>query len=110
MLAHVAAWHDATAYRLHRFTATGVPQDKVEPDDDAFNARVARESAELSDERVIATLDASYARLQAAIRDLPVGYGDDDEGWVEAVVAGNTYDHYPEHLVELAAAYNLRDS
>lgn len=102
MLAHVAAWHDATAYRLNRFTATSTPQDKVEPDDDAFNARVARESADLPDARVLATLDSSFARLHSALQELPDGYADDDDGWVEAVVAGNTNEHYAEHLPELS--------
>ena len=42
MLGHIAAWHDATTYRLHRFAATGHEQPQVEADDDGFNARVAQ--------------------------------------------------------------------
>lgn len=29
---------------------------------------------------------------------------DVDDGWVEAVVAGNSFEHYEEHLVELGVA------
>jgi Mycothiol maleylpyruvate isomerase N-terminal domain len=101
MLAHVAAWHDATAFRLHRFAATGRPQPKVEPDDDQFNARVAAESVDRTPEQVRRALHTSYERLRAAVAGLPVEL--DPDGWIEAVVAGNSYGHYVEHRAEVDA-------
>jgi len=99
MLAHVAAWHDATAFRLHRYAATGRPQPKVEADDDAFNARVAAETTDRSPEQVRTALIGSFDRLRAAIASLPAAL--DPDGWIEAVVSGNSIGHYEEHLPEL---------
>jgi hypothetical protein len=99
MLSHIAAWHDATTYRLSRFAATGKQQPTVEPDDRAFNARVAAEAAGLPPEHVVQTLEASARRLRDAIVELPPGL--DEEGWIEAVVGGNSFDHYDEHREEL---------
>jgi uncharacterized protein (TIGR03083 family) len=101
MLAHVTAWHDATGFRVHRFGATGQSQPKVEEDDDRFNARVAVETADLSPDRILASLRSSYVRLRDAVASLAAL---DDDGWVEHVVAGNTYEHYEEHLPEVEAA------
>ena len=101
MIAHVAAWHDATSYRLFRFAATLHGQPKVEADDDAFNARVASETEDRSDDQVLSALDRSFDRLRVAVAELPPGFAAADDGWVEAVVAGNTFDHYAEHLDEL---------
>jgi Mycothiol maleylpyruvate isomerase N-terminal domain len=109
MLAHVAAWHDATAYRLYRFGATDRAQPKLEPDDDVFNARIAAESEALEDDRVIADLDRSHDRFRTAVLELPTGFADTDDGWVEAVVGGNSYEHYPEHLEELDAMGSATD-
>jgi len=101
MLGHLAAWHDATTYRLHRFAATRHEQPVVEADTDAFNARAASEVGGLSGDEVRAGLRASYERIRGAIRALP---SLDPDGWVVAVVAENTYEHYDEHFVELDGA------
>jgi uncharacterized protein (TIGR03083 family) len=98
MLGHVAAWHDATAYRLDRFAATGHEQPPVEADEDRFNARVAAEVEGLPAARLVEWVRASHDRLDRALRALPAL---DADGWVEAVVAGNTFEHYEEHTPEL---------
>ena len=102
MLAHIAAWHEATAYRLHRFAATGHPQPKVVEDDETFNAQVAAETAGRHAELVRADVHVSFERLRLALLTLDPEL--DAKGWVEAVVAGNTYEHYEEHREELRAA------
>jgi len=102
MLAHIAAWHEATAYRLHRFGATGHPQPKVVEDDETFNAQVAAETAGRHAELIRADVHATFERLRAAVVTLDPEL--DPKGWVEAVVAGNTYEHYEEHREELRAA------
>jgi hypothetical protein len=101
MLGHLAAWHDATTYRLHRFAATRHEQPVVEADTDAFNARAASEVSGLSGEEIRAGVRASFEQLRDAIRALP---SLDPDGWVVAVVADNTYEHYDEHLPELDGA------
>jgi len=102
MLAHIAAWHEATAYRLHRFGATGHPQPKVVEDDETFNAQVAAETVGRHAELIRADVHATFERLRAAVLTLDPEL--DPKGWVEAVVAGNTYEHYEEHREELQAA------
>ena len=102
MLAHIAAWHEATAYRLHRFGATGHPQPKVVEDDETFNAQVAAETVGRHAELIRADVHATFERLRAAVLTLDPEL--DPKGWVEAVVAGNTYEHYEEHREELRAA------
>jgi len=102
MLAHIAAWHEATAYRLHRFGATGHPQPKVVEDDETFNAQVAAETAGRHAELIRADVHATFERLRAAVLTLDPEL--DPKGWVEAIVAGNTYEHYEEHREELRAA------
>ena len=102
MLAHIAAWHEATAYRLHRFGATGHAQPKVVEDDETFNARVVAETAGRHAELIRADVHASFERLRLALLTLDPEL--DQKGWVEAVVAGNTYEHYAEHHDELRAA------
>ena len=47
------------------------------------------------------TSTATFERLRAAILTLDPEL--DPKGWVEAVVAGNTYEHYEEHRDELRA-------
>ena len=101
MLAHIAAWHEATAYRLYRFGATGHPQPKVVEDDEAFNAAVATETAGRHAELIRADVHATFERLRAAVLTLDPEL--DPKGWVEDVVAGNTYEHYEEHRDELRA-------
>ncbi len=105
MLAHIAAWHDATAYRLHRFGATGHAQPKVVDDDEAFNARVAAEIAGRPPEMIRTDVHGSFERLRAAVLALDPEL--DPKGWVEAVVAGNTYEHYDEHRAELESAFSV---
>jgi hypothetical protein len=104
MLAHLAAWHDATASRLRRYATTRRPQPKIDDDDDAFNARVAEAAVGRADDRILADLDASFVQLRAAVEALPVSYLTSDDGWAEAVLAGNSYEHYVEHVAELEPA------
>ena len=105
MLAHVTAWHDATAFRVQRYGATSHTQPKVEEDDDRFNERVAAETAGLPPDRILASLRSSYDRLRDAVASLDTL---DEDGWVEHVVAGNTYEHYEEHLPEVEAPLTRR--
>jgi uncharacterized protein (TIGR03083 family) len=100
MLAHVAASHDLTAMQMRRFRETGQVPD-VPTDEDALNAATAKEAAGRDAQTIVAEVRASYGRLLEEIRML----GDDDlaaaDAWPVNVVAGNTHEHYADHLVDL---------
>ncbi len=102
MLAHVAAWHDATEYRLRRFAVTRHPQPKLQEDDDRFNARVAAETAGFPADEVLAYLQESFMRLRSTLASMPPEA--DPDGWIEAVTAGNTFEHLPEVDALVAAS------
>ncbi|MBI2773279.1 MAG: DinB family protein [Chloroflexi bacterium] len=109
MLAHVSAWHDLTARRLRTFATSGT-QEPAE-DADAFNARVAREATGRTRDEILRELDRSAKDLRGAVealtdeqvvrdtRDTPQG----PAGWAVAVVAGNSYGHYEEHVDDMRA-------
>lgn len=101
MLAHVAAWQDETTHRLYRFLATGNPQPVPDDDEDRYNARVAAETADRTPSDVRRALRRSFERLRQAISELNIPLPEDD--WVGAVVAGNSWGHYAEHVLEVEA-------
>src|SRR5688500_17389787 len=102
MLAHIAAWHEATAYRLYCFGATGHPQPKEVEDDEALNAAGAAEADGRHAELTRADVHATFERLRAAVLTLDPEL--DPKGWIEGVVAGNTYENDEEHGDEVRAA------
>ncbi|HUG47713.1 MAG TPA: DinB family protein [Candidatus Limnocylindria bacterium] len=100
MLAHIAAWHELTVERLAAFARSGEMQPLAIPEDD-MNARVARSAEGRTAGEVLAAADGSFRRVRQQI-----GYLSDEQlaahdGWPAAVIAGNTYGHYAEHLRDL---------
>ena len=109
-LAHVAAWEQSLLALLtgrDRLGAIGVPS--TEEDIDKVNDAVFKAHRRQSVEEVRRYSTDSHTQLMAALRELsdadlqrPYSFyqpGDPDEmrpviGWV----AGDTYDHYPEHI------------
>jgi hypothetical protein len=103
MLAHVTAWHDLTADRINRFLATGKPENRREADEpDAFNARVARQAVGRTAGEIIEELDMSFSRLHRHLERMTDAQLVAHDGWAAHVIAGNTYDHYAEHMADLA--------
>lgn len=130
MLGHVAAWHESAARRIAAYRVTG--KTETDPkvsrglfehlglasadrealaekwDMDRFNAAVAAASAGKDRHTILAALDESLGRLRAAVTALTDEQVSADvaEGrpFVVAVVAGDSYEHYPEHQPELAGA------
>jgi hypothetical protein len=105
MLAHVAAWHDETTHRLYRYMATGhhqPPPNEGDASDDAYNARVVDETRDRTPDQILHSLRRSYARLRGAVAEL--GAELDEDGWVSAIVGGNSHGHYEEHQPEVEAA------
>lgn len=104
VVAHVAAWEDRTASRLATFRESGARTSSGVTDTDEFNADVVARTQERSARDVLDELESSHARLLTEIGKLEPAHLRADDGWVLAVVAGNSYGHYAEHHVELMAA------
>lgn len=100
MLAHIAAWHEVTARRMVRFRDTGAQQPPV-GDVNAFNAEVAGEARGAAVDEVLRRLDGSHAALADALAPLDDAALQAFDGWAVAVVAGNSFGHYTEHIEEL---------
>jgi hypothetical protein len=100
MLGHIGAWHDRTVEALGRLSETGdVPP--VTEETDAINARAARAAVGRTTGEILFALDDSYRLVQRAVSRLTDAQLSAHDGWAVAMIAGNTYDHYAEHLADL---------
>ncbi len=98
LVAHVAAWEDATRRRLRAFQERGErPGPPGEVDD--FNAKVVAEHRFVGAEAILGELETAHRMLVEEIVRL-----DAVDDWIERIVAANTFGHYAEHAEELAAA------
>jgi hypothetical protein len=102
MLAHISTWHDRTVEALSRLTETGELPGTPE-DTDAINARAARAAIGRTTGEVLFALDDSYRLVRRAVARLADAQLTGHDGWATAMIAGNTYDHYTEHLADLDA-------
>lgn len=102
MLAHITAWHDLTSDRLAKFAEkgepVGLPGDEHE---DAINTRTARGADGRTTGEILYGLDDSFRRLRRAVARLSDVQLAAEDGWAAAVIAGNSFDHYAEHLADL---------
>jgi hypothetical protein len=96
MLAHIAAWHDATHDRLGKMILSGQPEEGA-PDEDAFNARIARQAIGRTAGEILKEMEMTYNRLRRQVSRLTDQQLKADDGWASQVVAANTYEHYAEH-------------
>jgi len=101
MLAHVVTWHDLTVERLGAFVESGEPQG-IDGETDSINARAARAAEGRTSGEILLTLDESFRRLRRMVSRLTDGQLWAHDGWAAAVIAGNSYDHYTEHLPDAA--------
>ena len=102
MLAHISAWHELTTGRLLKFSESGEPVDLPgEESEDAINLRAARASdGRTTGEVVMATAD-THRRLRRTVAAMTDAQLAAHDGWAAAVIAGNSFDHYAQHLDEL---------
>jgi hypothetical protein len=101
MLGHVGTWHERTAEALGALTATGeVPGAPEETD--AINARSARAAVGRTTGEILFALDDSYRVVRRAVARITDDVLLAHDGWAAAMIAGNTYGHYEEHLADLA--------
>jgi hypothetical protein len=103
LVAHVPAWFDLTIDRLAKFRATGDTRGPGGEVDD-INAAVVARTRGRDVLEILDGLDASMTKLLVEIEKLSDEQIHANDGWVMAIVAGNTYGHFAEHHVELQAA------
>lgn len=100
MVAHIATWHDMTGDRLGRFMDSGEPVD-FDGHEDAINARAARAATGRTTGEIIQGVEDSYRRLHRQVSRLTDEQLVDHDGFAAAIIAGNSYGHYREHLADL---------
>jgi uncharacterized protein (TIGR03083 family) len=94
VLAHIAYWEDSLTRKIER-RKSGAPSPDAGLDVDAINAREQAARAGWSLEQARAELDASHARVLAALASVPDI--DPDE------VDDDTWEHYAEHADAIRA-------
>jgi hypothetical protein len=100
MLAHIAAWHDATHDRLGKMILSGQPEEGV-ADTDTFNARVSRQAIGRTAGEVLKEMEMTFNRLRRQISRLNDQQLVADDGWAAFVIAENTYEHYADHAADV---------
>jgi hypothetical protein len=108
LVAHAAAWEDRTATRLETFRESGAKSFPGVDDTDEFNAAVVERTRGRDAREVLGELDAAHARIVREIGKLTTQQIHPNDDWVIAVVAGNTYGHYADHLDEIFASVPKR--
>ena len=111
-LAHLSIWHRRALDVLDPVEpprVPGIPASGIEDTDiNQFNDRFYEEQKDQPLDEALASFRESYRQLLAVVErmteaDLMSPLRDETRLW--EVVAGNTYDHYPEHLSAIRAAF-----
>jgi len=102
MLAHITTWHELTVERLAGLIASGEPPG-LDEHEDVINARAARAAEGRTSGEIVQSMQDSYARLRREVTRLSDQQLVDHDGFAAAVIAGNSYGHYREHLPDLEA-------
>ena len=100
MLAHIAAWHDLTTERLGKFALGGKPVP-LDSEEQKFNARVARQAVGKTAGEVLKDLEATFNKLHRRLQSMTDQQLTAQNGWAAQVIAGNTWDHYQEHMADI---------
>lgn len=103
MLAHISTWHELTSDRLARFHESGEPVD-LGDETDAINARAARAAEGRTTGEIVVGMEDTYRRLRREIARLSDAQLAAHDAWASAIIAGNTFEHYDEHLADLEEA------
>ena len=108
LVAHAAAWEDRTATRLRAFIESGAKTLSGVDDTDEFNAAVVERTRGRDAREVIGELDAAHTRILDEIGKLTPDQIHANEDEAIAIIAGNTYGHYADHLDEIFASVPKR--
>jgi hypothetical protein len=112
--AHLNGWREWSARRLEAAAAgTGVPEmpwpsgmsEETDAGTDEINAWFAAESERRSADDVLSETRSQFARIRAAIEQIPAGTLDQSPPWLDgyplwAVIDGSLA-HYEEHNVDI---------
>jgi hypothetical protein len=108
LVAHAAAWEDRAATRLATFRESGAKTYPGVDDTDEFNAAVVERTGGRDAREVLGELDAAHARIVGEIGRVTREQIHANDDWIIALVAGNTYGHYADHLDEIFASVPKR--
>jgi hypothetical protein len=100
MLAHISTWHELTVDRLSGLLASGEPPD-LDEHEDSINARAARAAEGRTSGEIVQSMHDSFGRLRREVARLTDGQLREHDGFAAAVIAGNSFGHYREHLADL---------
>jgi hypothetical protein len=100
MLAHIGTWHELTVERLSGLVGTGEPPE-LDEDEDVINARAARAAEGRTSGEILQSMQDSYSRLRREVARLTDGQLAEHDGFAAAVIAGNSYGHYRQHLADV---------
>ena len=100
MLAHLGTWHDLTVERLGGLMSTGEPQG-LDEHEDAINARAARAATGRTTGEIVQGVEDSFRRLRRQVSLLTEEQLAAHDSWAAAIVRGNSFGHYEEHLADL---------
>ena len=100
MLGHISTWHELTVERLAGLISSGEPP-AFDEDEDAVNARAARAAEGRTSGEVVQSMHDSFGRLRREVARLSDEQLLDHDGFAAAVIAGNSFGHYRQHLADL---------
>lgn len=103
MVAHIGTWHDLTIDRLGKFMDSGEPPG-LDEHEDAINARAARAATGRTTGEIVQGVEDSYRRLHRQVARLTDEQLAAHEWWALAIVVGNSFGHYQEHVADLEPA------
>ncbi|HKG19361.1 MAG TPA: hypothetical protein VKB00_06450, partial [Candidatus Limnocylindrales bacterium] len=95
---------ELTTNRLLKFAESGepvgLPGDEGE---DAINLRTARASDGRTTGEITVAMTDTHRRLRRTVAAMTDAQLAAHDGWAAAVIAGNSFEHYEEHLADLEA-------
>ena len=100
MLAHITTWHELTVERLGGLVASGEPPG-LDEHEDVINARAARAAEGRTSGEILQSMQDSYPRLRREVARLTDEQLTDHDAFAAEVIAGNSYGHYRQHLVDV---------
>jgi uncharacterized damage-inducible protein DinB len=102
MLAHIGTWHELTVDRLTGLVASGEPPG-LDENEDVINARAARAAVGRTSGEIVQSMQDTFGRLRREVSRLTDEQLLAHDGFAAAVIAGNSYGHYRDHLSDLEA-------
>ena len=100
MLAHITTWHELTVERLAGLMSTGEPP-ALDEHEDVINARAARAAEGRTSGEILQSMQDSYGRLRREVNRLTDAQLAAHDDIAAAIIAGNSYCHYREHLADV---------